>query len=126
MGDWSVWHFLWTTLVVFLWIAVLLIFFNVVMDIFRSDDLSAVKKTLWLILLVVLPLLGILIYVLFRGEGMASRSVQRQIDQTEKLRELMAAGQSPAEQIEAAKRLHDSGAITDEEYAKLKQRALGD
>ena len=72
--DWSFWDVLWTTFVVFLWISVLIIYFNVVVDIFRSHDLSGWAKTGWLIVLIVLPLLGLFIYTVARGPGMAERA----------------------------------------------------
>jgi predicted PurR-regulated permease PerM len=125
MGDWSFWEFLWTTFLVFIWISVLLIFFNVVIDVFRSKDLSAAMKTVWLIVLLILPLIGMLIYVFTRGDGMAGRAIQRQIDQTEQLREAVGASASPADQIASAKQLLDNGTITTVEFEQLKRQALG-
>lgn len=123
MGDWSFWEFLWTTFLVFIWISVLLIFFNVVIDVFRSKDLSGAMKTVWLIVLLILPLIGMLIYVFTRGDGMAGRAIERQIEQTDKLRQ--AVGAAPADQIASAKQLLDAGTITTAEFEQLKRQALG-
>lgn len=123
--DWSFWDVLWTTFVIFLWITVLVIFFNVVFDIFRSRDLSGWAKAAWLVLLVVLPFIGLLIYVLARGDGMAQRGAQEQLDRADRLREAM--GEQPGDataQIARAKQLLDSGAITEVEFAQMKAKAL--
>jgi predicted PurR-regulated permease PerM len=124
--DWSFWDVIWTTFVVFLWITFLVIFFNVVIDIFRSHDLSGVLKALWLVVLVVLPFVGVLIYVILRGGGMAQRAAKDQLERADRIREAMgdAAPGAPADQIEKAKQLLDSGAITQDEFDRLKARAL--
>ena len=123
--DWSLWDFLWTTFVVFIWISVLMIFFQVVFDIFRSSDLSGAAKAGWLIIVLVVPLIGMFAYVLMRGGGMAGRAAREQIDRADRIRESMGetAGDS-ADQIARAKQLLDSGAIDQAEYESLKAKAL--
>ncbi len=121
--DWSFWDVLWTTFVVFLWVAVLVIYFHVIVDVFRSKDLSGWGKAGWLILLLVLPLLGLLIYTIVRGSGMAERSVKDQLDRAEQIQAVYGQG-DPAAQIERAKSLLDSGAIDQAEFDALKSRAL--
>ena len=69
--DWSLWEVLWTSFVVFLWICILIIFFRVVADIFIRRDLSGWAKAGWLLLIIVLPLLGLFIYMVARGSEMA-------------------------------------------------------
>ena len=124
--DWSLWEVIWTTFVVFLWIAVLVIFFNVVIDIFRSHDLSGWAKAGWLIVLVVLPFIGLLIYLIARGPHMAQRAAQDQLDRADAIR--AAQGNlgpgDPTAQIAKAKELFDSGAIDQAEYDQLKSKAL--
>jgi predicted PurR-regulated permease PerM len=123
--DWSFWDVIWTTFVVFLWITFLIVFFNVVIDIFRSRDISGVMKAVWLIFIIVVPLLGVLIYVIVRGQGMAERGVKQQLEQADRLREAVGdTGGSPADQIARAKELLDSGAIDETEYQALKAKAL--
>lgn len=121
--DWSFWDFLWTTFMVFVWISVLIIFFNVIFDVFRSRDLSGWGKTGWLILLVVLPLIGVLIYVLARGDGMTERSLRSQLDQAERIQQAYG-GADPTEQIARAKDLLDAGAIDAADFEQIKRRAL--
>ncbi|MGE4029626.1 MAG: SHOCT domain-containing protein [Thermoleophilia bacterium] len=124
--DWSFWDVLWTTFVVFLWISVLVIYINVVIDVFRSKDLSGWGKTGWLILLLVLPLIGVLIYVIARGPGMGERAVRDQLDRADAIRAARgeAGGGDATDQIARAKELLDSGAIDQTEYEQLKSRAL--
>jgi|LNFM01.1.fsa_nt_gb uncharacterized membrane protein YcjF (UPF0283 family) len=123
--DWSFWDVLWTTFVVFLWISVLMIYFNVVIDVFRSHDLSGWAKAGWLVVLIVLPFLGLLIYVITRGPKMAERGMRDQLDRADQIRAAYGeAGGGPADQIARAKELLDSGAIDQAEYEQLKGRAL--
>lgn len=125
MDDWSFWDVLWTTLVIFVWITFIVIFVNVVVDVFRSRDLSGAKKALWLLFMVVLPLIGVLVYTLARGEGMAQRSVRAQLEQADRLREAAGAPTgSSADQIAQAKALLDQGVISQDEFDRLKAKAL--
>ena len=124
--DWSVWDVIWTSFVFFCWIAVLVIFFQVVIDIFRSHDLTGWAKAGWLILLVILPLIGLLIYIGVRGRHMAERAAQEQLDRADQIRRAqgMAAPGTPADEIAKAKEMLDQGVIDDAEFQQLKQKAL--
>jgi putative oligomerization/nucleic acid binding protein len=124
--DWSVWDVIWTSFVFFCWIAVLVIFFQVVIDIFRSHDLTGWAKAGWLILLVILPLIGLLIYIGVRGRHMADRAAQEQLDRADQIRRAqgMAAPGTPADEIAKAKEMLDQGVIDDAEFQQLKQKAL--
>ncbi len=97
-----------------------------VIDVVRSRDLSGVKKAVWLVVLVVLPLIGMLVYTIARGDGMAERSVRAQLRQADQLRAAVGdqAGVAPSDQIASAKRLLEDGTITQEEFERLKARAL--
>lgn len=121
---------LWT-LWIFLFIAYLFVLFRIVMDIFRDKNLGGFAKAIWLIALLFLPLITALIYLIARGKGMAHRDIeaaeeyrQAQIDYTKGLMKDAAKPATPAEQISHAKQLLDSGAITPEEFEKLKAKAL--
>jgi uncharacterized membrane protein YcjF (UPF0283 family) len=124
--DWSLWEVIWTSFVIFIWISVLIIFVNVIVDVFRSDDLSGWGKAGWLIALVVLPFLGLLIYVITRGPGMSQRAVRQQLERADSIREAMGASAAgdPAAEIARAKELLDTGAIDGQEFETLKARAL--
>ncbi|WP_286664648.1 SHOCT domain-containing protein [Variovorax flavidus] len=110
----------------FVLIAYLLILFQIVVDLFRDSDLGGGFKVLWLIGLIFLPGLTAILYIVARGRGMAERqraSVQRAKSDTDAyIRQV--AGKSPAEQIADAKALLDAGTINQDEFAKLKAKAL--
>ena len=113
----------------FLFFAWFMCLFWVLGDIFRSKDLGGGAKTLWVIFVIIIPWLGILLYLIVRGHGMHER-------QSEQLREAQAAqaayiksvatpsGGAAASQIADAKGLLDSGAITQAEFDQLKAKAL--
>jgi hypothetical protein len=124
--DWSLWDVIWTSFVFFCWIAVLVIFIQVVIDIFRSHDLSGWGKAGWLILLIVLPLIGLLIYIGMRGRGMAERAAKDQLDRADAIRRAQGVAQpgSPADEIAKAKEMLDAGVIDADEFATIKARAL--
>lgn len=97
-------------------------------DLFRDHELSGGWKALWVVVLVILPYLGILIYLIARGRGMTERGIkanqaaQAQVDA--RIREAAGGGTDPAEQISKAKALLDSGAIDQAEFDALKAKAL--
>lgn len=111
----------------FIFIAYLLVLFQIIVDLFRDSDLGGGSKVLWIIGLIFVPVLTSLVYILTRGRGMAARQrseVQRARSDAENyIREV--AGKSPADQIADAKRLLDAGTINADEFARLKAKALG-
>ena len=117
---------MWLILSTFVFVAYLLILFQIVADLFRDSELGGGSKALWLIGLIFVPMLTALVYVIARGNGMAIRqraAMERSKSEAESyIRQV--AGKSPAEQIADAKTLLDAGTITQEEYAKLKSKAL--
>ena len=123
--DWSLWEVLWTTFVIFVWAMFLVALINVITDLFRSHDVSGLGKAAWLILIIVTPFVGVLIYLIARGGGMAGRVEKAQQTQVEHLKQMVGSTGSPADQIAQAKSLLDAGAIDDAEFAKLKAQALG-
>jgi len=123
------WDFVWGSLVVFFFAMFFVVFIGVAMDVFRSRDLNGAMKAGWLILLVVLPVIGVLIYTIARGPGMADRMADRDARDGIANTEAIVAGgggaaSGPAEQIALAKELHGAGAITEDEYNRLKEKAL--
>ena len=121
------WDLVWLMFGTFFFIAYLMILFQVVADLFRDSKLGGVAKGVWIVALVFLPLLTALAYVITRGRGMAERqrAVQEQTkaDAEAYIRQV-AGGPSPADQIASAKKLLDAGAISQEEFARLKAKAL--
>lgn len=109
----------------FAWVAVasIWVFVAVVFDLFRDHDLSGVAKAVWLIFLVLLPLLGVLFYLITRGDAMAARNAQVMPDPA-RASSTGDASASKAEEIERAQSLLSSGAITRDEFDALKASAL--
>lgn len=120
------WDVVWLMISTFVFIAYLLVLFQVVTDLFRDTELGGGFKVLWIIGLVFLPFLTAFLYIITRGHGMAARqhaAVQRAKTETESYIKHIAA-KSPAEQIADAKALLDAGTINADEYATLKTKAL--
>ncbi len=120
---------LWSGFLIFLWVGWIFLVVLVLMDIFRRHDTSGWSKALWVIAIVIVPWLGVLIYLITQGDSMGQRRLAEmeaaQARATEHIRTVAASEPSTgAAEIERAKGLLDSGAITPEEFAKLKERAL--
>jgi len=110
----------------FFFIAYLIIMFQVVVDLFRDSELGGGSKVLWVIGLIFVPVVTAIIYIIARGRGMAERqqaSMQRAKSETESYIKTVA-GKSPAADIAEAKALLDAGTISQDEFAKLKAKAL--
>jgi hypothetical protein len=113
----------------FLFFAWFMCLFWVIGDIFRSNDLGGGGKTLWILFVIVIPWLGILVYVIARGKGMQERQIeqakQMQQAQVEYIQSVAATSSgNAADQIASAKGLLDSGAITQAEFDQMKAKAL--
>ena len=97
-------------------------------DLFRDDETGGGAKALWVVFLILLPFLGILLYLIVRGKGMGTRqAAQMQAAQSafdDRIRSATSSSSSAADQIAKAKALLDSGAIDEAEFAKLKASAL--
>jgi len=116
---------LWSMFVFFAWIIFFWLLFIVFGDLFRRHDISGWGKAGWTIFVIILPFLGVLIYLIANGQGMAERSasdVQAAQSQTDAYIRQVAGGS--ADQIAKAKELLDSGAITQAEFDQLKAKAL--
>jgi Phospholipase_D-nuclease N-terminal/Short C-terminal domain len=115
----------WTIFIFFLWVIWIWFLIYILTDVFRRHDIGGGTKALWCIFVIFLPFLGALVYLIANGQGMAERNVkevQTAQKQTDEYIRSVAGG--PAGEIEKAKQLLDSGAITNDEYAALKARAL--
>lgn len=126
MLAFSIWNAIWVVFIAFLFVNLLMMFFAVIVDLFRDKELSGVAKVVWIIVLIGLPLLGLLIYVIARGQGMAERSVDEQVKAQESFDAYVrdVAGGGAATELEKASALHAAGKLTDDEYAALKTRIL--
>lgn len=120
------WSVIWSIFWIFAFFAYLMAMFSVISDLFRDHKLNGWFKAIWIAALVFVPFLTVLVYLIARGKGMNERQAQlvNKVQQAQENYIREVAGSSPAEQITHAKALLDSGAITAEEYATLKSKAL--
>lgn len=119
--------FLWDALLVFAWIIWFWLLITVFSDLFRRHDLSGWGKAGWIVFVIVLPYLGVLIYLIAEHQGMADRNMQQaRVAQTQfdSYVQSVAGQNDPSAQIAKAKDLLDSGAITQAEYDQIKAKAL--
>jgi hypothetical protein len=127
-ADYPFLDIFWTMLIFVLWIVWFMLLFRVFADIFRRHDIHGFAKTLWVIFVIIVPFLGVFIYLIVESRGMAERSVadaqasQQQFDTY--VKSVSGSGGAAAE-IEKAKGLLDSGAITQAEFDSIKAKALG-
>jgi energy-coupling factor transporter transmembrane protein EcfT len=127
LADISFGEFLLSVFEFFLLFAWIWILITVIMDLFRDHKLSGVAKAVWVFFLVFLPFLGVLIYLIVRGNGMRDRTLKEQAD-TKKhfdsyVREQAHAG-SPADELHKLAELKDKGALTSEEFDQAKAKLL--
>ena len=126
--DYPVLGVFWSMLIFFVWIAWFMLLFHIVGDVFRRRDASGAKKTAWLIFLIFVPFLGVFVYLIGNGDDMAKRNIEqaeaRRSEMDTYVREV-AGSSGPAGEIEKAKGLLDSGAITQAEFEAIKAKALG-
>ncbi len=123
--DYPFLDILWTMLIIFAWVIWFWILITCFVDLFRRKDASGFKKVIWVIFMICVPFLGVLIYLLANHDGMADRSIQQAQAQQEQFDQYVkqTAGGSAAE-IEKAKGLLDSGAISQAEFDSIKAKAL--
>jgi hypothetical protein len=118
----------WTMLWFFLWIMWFILLFRIVADIFRDDDLSGWAKAGWLVFCLVLPFLGVFVYLIARGENMGRREVAqaraRQEELNAYIRETAAGGSGSADELARLSEIRARGDITDEEFRRAKELVL--
>ena len=126
-ADYPVLGVFWSMLIFFVWIAWFMLLFHIIGDVFRRRDASGATKVLWCIFLLFVPFLGTFVYLIVNGDDMAKRRIEEaeaarsQMD--EYVRTTAGSGGAAAE-IEKAKGLLDSGAITQAEFDAIKAKAI--
>ena len=125
-ADYPFMDVLWSMIIFFFWVIWIWIVITVLIDIFRRHDIGGFTKALWVIFVVILPWLGVLIYLIAQHDGMQKRSMDQALAQRRALDEHVrdAAGGGSAAEIAKAKELLDAGAITQAEFETLKAKAL--
>jgi hypothetical protein len=128
-AEWGTGQVFWSLLWFFLfiiWLWMLIIVFG---DIFRSDDLSGWAKALWSVFIIVLPYLGVFVYLIVRGGKMSSRAAADAKAQDaafqQYVRSVSGSSASTADELERLAKLRDQGILDDAEYAQAKAKALG-
>jgi hypothetical protein len=126
-ADYPFLEVLWTMLVFFAWVSWFWFLISVASDVFRRHDIGGGKKTVWLLFMLFVPIIGVVSYLVANGDEMAKRNIeqaraqQAQVD--DYVRSVADSGGAAAE-IDKAKKLLDSGAITQPEYEAIKAKAL--
>jgi len=117
---------MWTMLVFFLWILWFWLLFTVFADVFRRHDISGWAKAAWVIFVIILPFLGVFIYLIVESKGMAQRNIDQASQAKSQFDDYVrqTAGGGGAGEIAKAKDLLDSGAITQAEFDSIKAKAL--
>ena len=126
-SDYPFLDVLWTMLIFFAWVIWFWLLITVFSDLFRRHDIHGGKKVLWCIFVIVLPFLGVFVYLMAESKGMAERqqkAVQAAQTQADDYIRSVSAQGDPAAQIAQAKQLLDSGAIDQQEFDALKKKAL--
>jgi len=126
-ADYPFFDVMWTIFVFFLWVLWFWLLFTVFVDVFRRHDISGWGKAGWLIFCIVLPFLGVFVYLISQSQGLAERNAKQAQQQRAQfddyVRETAGSG-GPSAEIERAKGLLDSGAISQDEFNAIKQKAL--
>ena len=121
-GGFTFSNFLADVLSIFIFVLWFWLLITVFSDLFRRHDISGWAKVIWVIVLIIFPYLGIFIYLISQHRGMAERQQQRAQQARDELRQVV--GYSAADEIEKLERLKNSGTISNEEYTRLRSRAV--
>ncbi len=125
--DYPILGLFWTMFIFFLWFAWIMLLFRVIVDIFRSD-MGGMSKALWSIFVIIVPWLGVLIYLIANGDSMAQRdvsAVQQNEAEVQAYIRAAAGGAGTADEIAKLSELHSKGVLTDAEFAQQKAKLLG-
>jgi hypothetical protein len=121
-GEFGSGQFLLGMLYIFFFVIWFWLLIAIFSDLFRRHDISGVVKALWIIGVIVFSYLGILVYFITQGHGMAKRNQEQAKEIQDQIRQ--QAGYSSADELEKLKKLHDAGTLSDDEYAAQKAKVL--
>ncbi len=125
--DYPLLGMFWTMMIFFLWFAWIMLLFRTIGDIFRNRDMGGAGKAFWLIFVIVVPWLGVLIYLLANGADMTRRDIEQQQAQNDAfasyVRDTASSGGN-ADELAKLADLRDRGVITDAEFAAQKTKLL--
>jgi uncharacterized membrane protein YcjF (UPF0283 family) len=127
-ADYPFMDILWSMIIFFVWVAWIWTLIMIIGDLFRRHDTSGWAKAAWVAFLIILPFLGVLVYLIANGHGMAQRSAERAQAAQSQFNDYVASvakdGGGAASELEKAKGLLDSGALTQAEYDALKAKLI--
>ena len=128
-ADYPFLDIFWSMIIFFCWVIWIWMLVVILSDVFRRHDKSGWGKALWVVFLIVLPFLGVLVYLIANSSGMAERNVKQakasQAEFDDYVRSVSGAEGGAAAEIEKAKQLLDSGTINQQEFDAIKVKALG-
>jgi len=128
VADYTFLDVFWSMLVFFVWVLWFILLFRVIIDIFSRHDIGGGGKVLWILFVILLPFLGVFVYLIAENDGMTQRTIakaqaqQQQMD--EYVRATAGSGGGAAAEIDKAKQLLDGGAISQAEFDAIKAKAL--
>ena len=122
-ADFSVGEFLLWLVWIFLFVIWFWLLITIFADIFRRHDISGLAKAAWIIFVIVLPFLGILIYLVTQSHGIAERNMKQAQVEQEQLRQIV--GTSSADELMKLDQLKANGSITEDEYQKMRAKVIG-
>jgi len=126
--DYPLLGFFWSVLIIFLWVAWIFLLFRVFADIFRNHQMGGFAKAVWCIFVIIVPFLGVLIYLIAHGGDMTKRDIQQAQAQQEAfsqyVRQTAGTGTSSADELSKLAALKDQGLLTDAEFAAQKAKLL--
>jgi len=126
--DYPILGLFWTMLIIFLWIAWLMLLFKVIFDIFRSHDMGGVAKAFWAIFVTIIPWLGVLVYLIARGRSMQERDISAMKAEQEAMntyiRQTAGSSTSAADELAKLSDLKATGVLNDTEFAAAKAKLL--
>ena len=126
--DYPVLGFFWSMLILFVWVAWIMLLFRIVIDVFRSRDLGGFAKACWVLFVALLPYLGVFVYLIARGGKMAERNLEDLQAQDQAMRQYVqtvASSGRTADELTKLADLKAQGVITDAEFAAQKARLIG-
>ncbi|MEU6707747.1 SHOCT domain-containing protein [Streptomyces wuyuanensis] len=125
--DYPVLGAFWTVMWIFLWVVWLVLLFRVFVDIFRDHEMSGWAKAAWLIFMLLIPFLGVLVYVIVRGRDMGKREIKHAQEQQEAFNAYIrqtAKGAGPGDELARLSELKSKGDLSEEEFQRAKDKLL--
>ncbi|MFE3765289.1 SHOCT domain-containing protein [Streptomyces sp. NPDC059104] len=127
--DYPVLGAFWTVMWIFLWVLWLVLLFRIIVDLFRDHEMNGWLKALWLLFLILIPFLGVLVYVIARGKNMGRREITHAQEQQEAFNSYIretagTSGKSTADELARLSELRTKGDLTEAEFQQAKQKLL--